>query len=42
MFAQARFHRGEENAQHFALQGCVALKKEAQPHGRHKHLLTHS
>lgn len=34
MFAQAAFHHGEENAQHRALQGCIALKEIAQPLGQ--------
>ena len=33
MFAQAAFHHGQENAQHRALQGCVARKEVAQPFG---------
>ena len=33
MFAQAAFYHGQENAQHLALQGRVALKEVTQPFG---------
>ena len=41
LFAQAAFHLGEENAQHRALQGRVALKEVAQPFGHGQHPLPH-
>ena len=41
MLAQAAFHHGQENAQHRALQGRVALKEGAQPFGHGEHPLAH-
>ena len=41
MFAQATFHHGQENAQHRALQGRVALKEVAQPFGHGEYPLPH-
>ena len=41
LFAQAALHHGQENAQHRALQGRVALKEVAQPFGHGEHPLAH-
>ena len=41
LFAQAAFHHGQENAQHRALQGRIALKEVAQPLGHGEHPLPH-
>ena len=41
MVAQAAFRHGEENAQHGALQGRIALKEVTQPLGYGEHPLAH-